>query len=354
MRSRRRWSAPTARVSITVKRRACASDGGSGSFSKAAGGIAQHQRRDVKQQFIDALLLDQGAGERRAGLHQHLVDTRLAQLREDPREIHPAGSRAPLDARAARDECRGALRIRGRGEDPHALLACAVKHPRPRRCLKVAVENDPQRLAHLRAARPHREHRVIGQDGADTGENRRTACAPALYIRARRLARDPLAATVAQGGAAIQAHGEFQAHQRHAQPHALDEAGVEVRGLAFQQTRLHLHAGLAQPLRAAALDLPVRVADRIDHAGDAGLDQRLAARAASGPDDCRARASHKRWRRPRPMAVGRARPPRRAGRRPVRASPRPIPGRRAPARSPRADWDARWQGPAPRVPAPAP
>ncbi len=69
----------------------------------------------------------------------------------------------------------------------------------------------------------------------------------------------------------------FSRDQRQPRPHALDEPGIQFRGLSSQQTRLDLHAGLTQSLRPAAFDQWVRVPDRIDHPRYAGLDQGLAA-----------------------------------------------------------------------------
>jgi len=70
-------------------------------------------------------------------------------------------------------------------------------------------------------------------------------------------ARDPLARAVGEGRAAIEAHGELDAHPGEALFHALHEANVEFSGFVLHEPRLNGDTGAQE--RIGALPAHARI-----------------------------------------------------------------------------------------------
>ena len=75
------------------------------------------------------------------------------------------------------------------------------------------------------------------------------------------------------GGAPVEAHGQFDGHPGQAALAAFDEAGVEGAGLGVEQGPAHPDAGGPEGVEAATGDL-VGIGHGVHHLGNAGVDQR--------------------------------------------------------------------------------
>ena len=90
-------------------------------------------------------------------------------------------------------------------------------------------------------------------------------------------ATDPLAGAIAQGGAAIDAHGPLEDAKGAAAADAVNEGPVEGAGLGLGYAGDHLDARGPQLGEAAPRHLGVGIGHGHHHPGDAGGDHRLAA-----------------------------------------------------------------------------
>jgi len=135
------------------------------------------------------------------------------------------------------------------------------KHLRRRRTPQPRIQHNPQRLPPLKPRQPHIQLRIIRQHSPNTRHHSRTPRPPALHISARRLASDPLRSAVGQSRAAIQAHGEFDAHPGEPLFHALHEANVEFRGFVLHEPRLDGDTGAQERIGALAAHARIGVLD---------------------------------------------------------------------------------------------
>ena len=113
------------------------------------------------------------------------------------------------------------------------------------------------------------------------GEQGAGAPAPGMAVAARRLAGDPLAGAVVEGGAAVERDRCLEAQPGPAPFHARDEADVELAcSLADGAVGYvdHVDAGGGQPRRTLACHQRIRVAHGHDDAADAGGDESVRTR----------------------------------------------------------------------------
>ena len=101
-----------------------------------------------------------------------------------------------------------------------------------------------------RRDRAHGELRVVLPHGADAGEDRAGARAPAMAVGARGLAGDPLALAVRERRAAVEARRDLHAHPRPAARHARDEADVQLARFVGQQPDVDGDPGARAAARA--------------------------------------------------------------------------------------------------------
>ena len=154
--------------------------------------------------------------------------------------------------------------------------ARAGDQARPGRRTQRAVQHDPTGLpVALLDAHVHR--RIIGEHRTDAGEHRAAAGPQVLHIVACRIGGDPAALAIGQRGAPIQTHRKFDAHERPARAHALDESAVELPRRLGHEPAGDIDTRLAQALLAGPADARVGVPQRIDHARDTGANQGLGA-----------------------------------------------------------------------------
>src|SRR5438067_686333 len=171
---------------------------------------------------------------------------------------------------------------RRRGEHQNVARA---EHAGVRRCLAVAVDDHAQRLPR-RLDLTYAELRIILPHGANAGENRGRPSAPAMAVGAGGLSRDPLALSVAERGAAIEARGNLQTHPWPAGFDALDPTAIELTRFILEQANVDGDSGCSETI-CAMRRRPVRIPHCGHHACNAGGEQGIGA-----------------WRRARVMVAG--------------------------------------------------
>ena len=240
----------------------------------------------------------EGAGQSGPGLDPALRWRRALPSRSSTaprsgrpcRRRHDRDLRAPALQRAARF-CASSWRR----EQQHVARRC--DHARRPAACAARVEHDAQRLP-AAVVDAHFEARIVGEHGADAREHHGTARAQVLHVAARRLAGDPAALAVGQRGAAIEAGGQLHAHERPAT--APCASGSRRSALRLRRPSDPLSTAmpcLAQARRAGARHLGIRIVDGIHHARARRPRSAPGCRVACGRDDCRVRASRRRWRR---------------------------------------------------------
>jgi hypothetical protein len=151
------------------------------------------------------------------------------------------------------------------------------KHLRPRRTPQPRIQHNPQGLPPLEPRQPHIQQRIIRQHSPDTRHHRRTARPPALDIGAGGFAGDPLARAVGEGRAAVEAHGEFDAHPGEALFHALHEANIELSGFVLHEPRFNGDTGAQKRIGALPAHARIGVLDSKHDTRDARFDQGIGA-----------------------------------------------------------------------------
>ena len=141
---------------------------------------------------------------------------------------------------------------------------------------QCGVENHSQRLA-FGFRQTDVQVGVIGQQGSNAGQDRRSARPQSLHILTRGLAGQPSTFAGGQRGAPVQAHRQLGADKGATLRHALNKTGVQRPRLGFQQPAIHDHAGIPQLLQTLAGHLRVRIGHRRHHPADAGVEQRVGA-----------------------------------------------------------------------------
>ena len=97
------------------------------------------------------------------------------------------------------------------------------------------------------------EQRIVGQRGADAGEDGVVIVAQLLHVGAGAFAGDPAAVVVGRGDFAVQRDGGLQRHQRPAGAHEVEERLVELGGFGGEfGGDFDFDAGVAQTAEAFA------------------------------------------------------------------------------------------------------
>ena len=179
--------------------------------------VAQQHRRHVKQQFVH-----------QAGLEQRPAQGRPAStctsLTPRPASSASTASRSrPVSVSGTAPHSTSAKRRPGSHEVPCSINVGARPSSRcaPSGVRQHTIQHHPQRRHERHIVQPHGQARIISQRRAAAGEDRRTACAPALHVRACRLAGYPLRAAIGQRRAPVKAHGQLDPQRG---PPALDAA----------------------------------------------------------------------------------------------------------------------------------
>ena len=120
---------------------------------------------------------------------------------------------------------------------------------------------------------------IVGQHGADAGENRVGIVADLLHVRAGAFAGDPAGVVLGRGDLAVQRQRGFQRHQREAGAHGMDEGFVQLRGLAraYSDATSTVTAGVVQAAESLAGNWRIGIFHGGDHARHARLHQRVGA-----------------------------------------------------------------------------
>ena len=160
-----------------------------------------------------------------------------------------------------------------------------------RRQAQQRIEHDAQQRTAALLAGAVGQAAIVGQHGADAGENRVGVVAQRLHVRARGLAGDPACPVLLVSGAAIfpsSVTRGLQRHQRPAGAHEVNEGLVELRG-ACVVARIHFHfdARVAQPREAAAGTCGLGSSIGRDHLANARREDRIDARRRAAVMRCR-------------------------------------------------------------------
>src|SRR5437899_1889321 len=266
--------------------------------------IADDTRREVDEQLVYHACLEQRAVQLRSRLHVNLVEFPPRELLHQLEQLDLAGVvRDDRDFGSRPFQRCGPLRIGHRADDERLPF---LEEARGRRRLEFRIYDDLERLpGRIDAA--HGELRVVVPNRAETRENRASASAPAMPVGPRRLARDPLAFSVRERSAAVQARRDFHAHPGPSASHARKETDVELTRLFFSQPVLNRDSRGAQFREADSRDLRIRILNCRHHAPDTAIDDRvragrsaeqalvesysayLAANQSAKPDICSAR-----------------------------------------------------------------
>ena len=102
-----------------------------------------------------------------------------------------------------------------------------------------------------------------------------------MPVDPRGLARDPLAFSVRERSAAVQACSDFHAHPGPSASHAREKPDVELACLRFSQPLLDRDSRGAQFREAGSRDLRIRILNRSHHTRYAGIDDGVRARRSS-------------------------------------------------------------------------
>jgi hypothetical protein len=93
-----------------------------------------------------------------------------------------------------------------------------------------------------------------------------------LDVGARGFAGDPLARAVGEGRAAVETHGEFDAHPGEPLFHALHEANVEFSGFVLHEPRFNGDTGAQKRIGALPAHARIGVLDGKHNARNASFD----------------------------------------------------------------------------------
>ena len=240
-----------------------------------AAAVAEQAGREIQQQFVDAAFADQRSVEFGTRFDVDFVELASAELGNHARQVDLAMRIGQDDDFSAPVfQCGNLLAVFAGGEHPGAAAGQDIGGGRQR---QLAVDDDAARLAR-RVDRAHAQLRIVVLDGADAGDDGAGARAPEVAVVARRLAGDPLAFAVVQGGLAVQAGGRFHAYPGRALLHTLEEADVHFMSGVLHQAGHDGDAGGLQFFQAFACDQRVGIGHGRDDLAEAGIDQCIGAR----------------------------------------------------------------------------
>ena len=307
-------------VSVTSSRNAWV-DGGDSCVGEGGGAGAEQCGGEVADDLVDGTGGDEGSGEGGAAFEEDGADAALrAGSAQQCRHVDRPGS-APSGSRTTSAPGRGAgvgvLGDRdqgGRGvvQDPGAGPTAV---PRCRR-RPAAAGRRRRRRGRARWGSSARSGAGADDDGVALG-------AQPVDVGAGLGRGDPAAGAVRRRRSGRRGWPRTSS-SRSGRPRRTEvsQAVVARLGLGAPAARLDLDAGRAQGVGAAVAGR-VRVGDRVDDAGDPGLDQRLGAGAGAAGVVAGFEGDVRRCRRGPRRRPRAGRGPRRAGRRPAGASPRP-------------------------------
>ena len=213
------------------------------------------------------------AEQRRRDVHEHLVDEPRPQERR--REGRPPFDEDALDAELAEaseqvGQVFALVLHEGEGVSAHTSLLRD----------RAGADDDRSRLRLVEGAvgAARGECRVVGEERPGADDDRIGRRAALVHVGAGGGSRDPLTRPVGCRCAPVERLGPLHRHVR-ARESLHREPGVqEFPGFGFSDVRRHLDARGTQALGAPAREL-AGVIDGVDDARDAGVDQRLRARA---------------------------------------------------------------------------
>ena len=142
-------------------------------------------------------------------------------------------------------------------------------------------ESSTMRSRGRQRGRPERSVSVgiVGEDGADSGEDGVVIVAELLHVGARARAGDPAAIVVGRGDLAVERDGGFQGDQRAAGAHEVEERLVQFFGFGGEfRGHLDFDAGSRSSRNPAAGHARIGVGDGRHHTRHAGVNQRAGAR----------------------------------------------------------------------------
>ena len=240
-------------------------------FARAA---AEQAGREVEQDFVGEVLLDEGASERGSGFDEGVVDAACAQFVQKRGQRHAAIFQRQAQPFGVGGVVRRA-RVHAAGDEDGAQV---VKEGGVARGAQAAVDDDAQRRLARQFGRVARgEVGVVVEDAAGTGDDGVGGKAVVVDVGACRFAGEPLAFAVGQRGFAVKRGGEFEGDERSPRGDAAEKSPVEPLGFFFADAfgdgdACRLQAGNALPGNER-----VRVAAGDDGTGDARGNQRVGA-----------------------------------------------------------------------------
>ena len=197
------------------------------------GGPAHELRGDEHRDPVHQAGLDEGAGELAAGLEQQRGDVEGEQPRADVGHVHPPVPRLALQhghaARGERGHPRGRRVLAHRDQD--AGPGAGPQQRGLERQPRAAVHHHAIRLTRPRLREPHGEGGVVGQHGADAGDDGVALAPQPMCFAARRLAGDPPRPPIVGRDLAVEGHGPLRGHVRALLRGRGEERVVELAGL---------------------------------------------------------------------------------------------------------------------------
>ncbi|MNV10770.1 hypothetical protein D3C71_1013100 [compost metagenome] len=242
---------------------------------------AQKLAGDENLEFVDQAELGKCTRQPWACLNQYLVDATVGELDQQLAQIYltfvaghdqafRAGGILFFHGHASGDQCRTSLEERRIQRHPQAAVD---QHTQRRtahgQCRLLGIQSQ--------FVGAHSQPGVVRQYRIGTGQYHTGLSAQTLNRRTCCRAGDPLALAAFHRGAAVQAHGQLDSHERQTVFHAFQKTLIELARLAFQHAAFGDDAGLFQALQSATGDFRIRVLHRRDHPRHTGIDQRIGA-----------------------------------------------------------------------------
>ena len=233
-------------------------------------GAADEQGRDEDRHPVDETGFDECPVQLAPPLEQHAGHVEREEPGAEVGRVDPAiAAFAGEDGHAPRLQPRDALGgglVRDR--DDGAGRSARIDEARGERKARPAVHHDAQRLARPRRIEPHRERRVISEDGPDPHHHPVALTPQPVRFEPRGVPGDPPRASVEGRDLPVQGHGALERHVRPQALHGGEEDAVARSRLVLAAAREHLEPGLPERSRPPAPNPWVRVAGRHDHSPD--------------------------------------------------------------------------------------
>ncbi len=164
-------------------------------------------------------------------------------------------------------------------------------HARIERNAERGIGYDAQQRPAALQARAVGEQAIVGEHGADAGENRVGVMADLLHVRAGAFAGNPAAVVFGRGDLAVQRERRFQSHQRKPGSHRVDEGFIQPRRfVGIFRGDFHRDAGLMQSAKTLTGNLRIGIFHGGNHSRDARARPKRPRKAGCGHDESRVRA----------------------------------------------------------------